>query len=338
MTRRTLWCLLASLVVSASFSLAACKVNKSSDKGQGAPSPGGSAAPALTPTSPGQKKPTIGLTLMTYNNPFFSVIKSVARKAAEEQGYQFREHDAQLDSNKQAAAIEDFLAQGVSAILLNPVDSAAIIKSVEKANQKGVPVITIDVNADGAKVATFVASDNFKLGVLTGEYMAERLKGKGKVAFLTHPTVTSGLNREQGAKSVLSRFPGIEIVAEQATRGERLTAANVTENVLTANRKLDCIWAINDPTALGAIQAVKHAKREGELFVVAIDGSPEAVLAIKQGGAFAASAAQYPQKMAVAAVEQAIRALQGHKLEPFYPIDGALVTKDNVASYPGWAE
>jgi ribose transport system substrate-binding protein len=315
--------------------LSACKVNKASDKAAGASDPAASGpAPA---SAQGGKQGTIAMTLMTYNNPFFSVIKGVARKTAEAKGFQFREHDAQLDANKQAAAIEDFLAQGVSAILLNPVDSASIVKSVEKANQKGVPVITIDVNADAGKLATFVASDNFKLGVLTGEYIAQRLKGKGKIALLTHPTVTSGLNRQQGLKSVLARHPGIEIVAEQATRGERLAAVNITENVLTANRRLDCIWAINDPAALGAIQAIKHARREGELFVAAIDGSPEAVEAIKQGGPFAASAAQYPQKMAAAAVEQAVKALKGEKLEPFYAIDGSLVTRDNVACYPGWA-
>ncbi len=333
MTRRSfgLWALGVCVSVTG---FGACKVNRSDDRAEGA-----TGAAASASAAPADAKPVIiGITLMTYNNPFFSVIKSVARKTAEAKGFQFRENDAQFDANKQAAAIEDFLAQGVNAILLNPVDSAAIAKSVEKANQKGVPVITVDVNADGGKIASFVASDNTKLGVLTGEYIAKRLNGKGTVALLTHPTVTSGKNREEGLKGVLSNYPDIKIVAEQATRGERLTSVTVTENILTRSPKLDCIWAINDPTALGAIQAVKQAKREGKIFVVAIDGSPEAVEAIKQGGAFAASAAQYPQKMAVAAVEQAIRALHGEKLEAFFSIDGSLVTKDNVATFPGWAE
>jgi ribose transport system substrate-binding protein len=330
--RRTQLKLIAGLLLSAVSGLSACKINKADDNTDKAGAPTASAAKT------GDKKPVIALTLMTYNNPFFAVIKSVARKTAEAKGFQFREHDSQFDSNKQAAAIEDFLAQGVDAILLNPVDSSAIVKSVEKANQKGVPVITIDVNADGGKLATFVASDNYKLGVLTGEYIAKRLDGKGKVAMLTHPTVSSGLNREQGAKSVLKNYPGIQIVAEQATRGERLVSVDVAENVLTANKHLDCIWAINDPTALGAIQAVKQAKREKELFVVAVDGSPEAVEAIKLGGAFAASAAQYPQRMAAAAVEQAVLAMKGEKLKEFFPIEGSLITKDNLASYPGWSE
>ncbi len=333
MTRRSfgLWALGVCVSV---VGLGACKVSPGDDK----PRAGSSAVADGSAAAAASKPGTIGITLMTYNNPFFSVIKSVARKTAEAKGFQFRENDAQFDANKQAAAIEDFLAQGVSAILLNPVDSAAIAKSVEKANQKGVPVITVDVNADGGKIASFVASDNTKLGVLTGEYIAKRLNGKGTIALLTHPTVTSGKNRQEGLKSVLSKYPEIKIVAEQATRGERLTSVTVTENILTRSPKLDCIWAINDQTALGEIQAVKQAKREDKIFVVAIDGSPEAVEAIKLGGAFAASAAQYPQKMAVAAVEQAIRALHGEKLEPFLSIDGSLVTKDNVASFPGWAE
>jgi ribose transport system substrate-binding protein len=317
------------------WQLASCKVeragngNRAASESPSNDSGGGARAP---------KQKTIGLTLMTYNNPFFSVIKSVARKAAEYKGLQFRENDAELDSNKQAAAIEDFLAQGVDAILLNPVDSAAIVKSVEKANQKGVPVVTIDVTADGGKVATFVGSDNFKLGVLTGEYIVKRLSGKGRVALLTHSNVTSGLKREEGAKSIFRQFPGIQIVSEQSTLGERLAAVNITENVLTANPKLDCIWAVNDPTALGALQAVKQAKREKQLFLIAVDGSPEAIEAIRQGGAFAATAAQFPQKMATAALEQALRAMSGEKLPPFFPIPGSLVTRENVASYPGWAE
>lgn len=310
--------------------LMACKVERA---GSGNRSTSGSAS-----SDGSAKQKTIGLTLMTYNNPFFSVIKSVARKAAEAKGLQFRENDAELDSNKQAAAIEDFLAQGVDAILLNPVDSAAIVKSVEQANQKGIPVVTIDVTADGGKIATFVGSDNFKLGVLTGEYIVKRLNGKGRVALLTHSNVTSGLKREEGAKSIFKQYPGIQIVSEQSTRGERLAAVNITENVLTANPKLDCIWAVNDPTALGALQAVKQAKREKQLFLIAVDGSPEAVEAIRQGGAFAATAAQFPQRMATAALDQALRAMNGEKLPPFFPIAGSLVTRENVASYPGWAE
>jgi len=323
------------LCISGICQLAACKVQRAGG-GNGSATESAANGVAGGPRAPKQK--TIGLTLMTYNNPFFSVIKTVARKTAEAKGFQFREHDAQLDSNKQAGAIEDFLAQGVDAILLNPVDSAAIVRSVEQANQKGVPVVTIDVTADGGQVATFVASDNYKLGILTGEYIVKRLNGKGKVALLTHSNVTSGRKREEGVKSVLERYPGIQIVSAQSTRGERLAAVNITENVLTANPKLDCIWAVNDPTALGALQAVKQAKREKQLFMIAVDGSPEAVEAIRLGGAFAATAAQFPQKMATAAVEQALRALNGEKLEPFFPIAGSLVTQENVASYPGWAE
>src|SRR5580704_6567157 len=153
--RRRSWTFTVGLCALGLCQLANCKVERAGNGNRAATeSPSSDAVGgAQTP-----KQKTIGLTLMTYNNPFFSVIKSVARKAAEAKGFQFRENDAELDSNKQAAAIEDFLAQGVDAILLNPVDSAAIVKSVEMANQKGVPVVTIDVTADGGKVATFVGS------------------------------------------------------------------------------------------------------------------------------------------------------------------------------------
>ena len=118
MTRRSLGLWVLRCVLFGFAGLDGCKVSKAGDAAPGQAAPAASAS-AVAASKPG----TIGITLMTYNNPFFSVIKSVARKAAEAKGYQFRENDAQFDANKQAAAIEDFLAQGVSAILLNPVDS-----------------------------------------------------------------------------------------------------------------------------------------------------------------------------------------------------------------------
>ncbi len=314
--------------------LPACKVKKA-DESESSPS---SSSSPTTQSGEQKEKKIIGMTLMTYNNPFFAVIKSVARKTVEAKGMEFREHDAQLDSNKQAAAIEDFLAQGVDAILLNPVDSAAIVKSVEKANAKGVPVVAIDVKSEGGKLATFVASDNFQLGVMTGKYLVKRLQGKGKIAMLTHPLISSGRRRGEGAMSVLKEHPGIEIVAEQATRGERLKSMEVAENILTANPDLDAVWAINDPTALGAIQAIKQAKRDDKIFVVGVDGSPEAVSAIKEGHVFAATAAQYPDKMAERAVLEAINAMEGKQQDDFIPILGSLVTKNNADSYAGWKE
>jgi ribose transport system substrate-binding protein len=295
------------------------------------------------PAAPGAKDAsraaagTLGITLMKYDNPFFVVLLDAARKAAKERGYELVENDAQEDSARQLEAVENFFTKGVRAILLNPVDSRAIVKAVEAANQRGVPVVCVDVKADGGRLATFVASDNTKLGVLTGEYIAARLGGKGgRIALVTYPEVSSGADRARGLKSVLEKHPGIAIVAEQPSRGDRLRAETAAANILTANPDLDCIWAINDPSALGCVSAVRRAGRDQRVFVVGIDGAPEAVKEITAGGPFAATAAQYPRQIGGAGVDLAIRAIAGEQLPEFVPIDGSLITKENVASYAGW--
>ncbi|HID22636.1 MAG TPA: sugar ABC transporter substrate-binding protein, partial [Planctomycetaceae bacterium] len=195
----------------------------------------------------------IGLTLMTYNNPFFIALRDAAKAEAQRHGASLLENDAGYDIARQTAAIEDFLNQGVDLILLNPVDSKAIVRAVELANERGVPVICVDVKAEGGKLATFIASDNEKLGMLTGEYIAKRLGGKGKVAIIGHPFVSSGLHRQIGLKKVLAKYPAIEIVAEQPCQGDRTKANEVAENILLAHPDVDAIWAINDPSALGAM-------------------------------------------------------------------------------------
>lgn len=282
------------------------------------------------------KTRVIALSLMTYNNPFFVALKDAASRTAAEHGWTLLEHNAELDPTRQLSAVEDFITRRVDAILLNPVDSRAIVTAVKSANQQGIPVICVDVNADGGEVATFVASDNHALGVMTGEYLVERLAGRGKVGLVTHPYVSSGRDRERGLKEVLARYPEIHIVAGQPSLGDRVKAMEVTENILTAHPDLDAIWAINDPSALGALAAVQSAGRQDDLFIVGIDGAPEAVQAIRDTDTFAATAAQYPQEIGRVGVEMALRYWAGEDLPPFVPTRISLVTDDSVADYPGW--
>jgi ribose transport system substrate-binding protein len=282
------------------------------------------------------KRPAIGLTLMTYNNPFFIVLKDAAKKTAEERGSTLIEHNAENDSAKQIAAVEDFITRGVEAILLNPVDSSAIVTAVESANNKGIPVICIDVKANGGKLATFVASDNEKLGIMTGEYLVKRLGGKGKIAIVGHPTVSSGAMRVKGLKSVLTHHPDIKIVSEQSSLGDRVKAMEVAENILTAHPDVDAVWAVNDPSALGCVAAIESAGLRDKVFVVGIDGSPEATEMIRKSKVFAATAAQYPQEIGKVGVEMALKAIDGDSFPEFLPTKVSLVTVENVDSFPGW--
>jgi len=122
------------------------------------------------------------------------------------------------DPTKQTAQVESFIASKVDAILLPPANPQALIPAVEEANKAGIPVITVDTNVAGGKVASFVASNNITVGKIAGKYIVDRLKGKGSVFIGTWPQNQATLDRVVGLKDVISQSPGIKIAGEQVAK------------------------------------------------------------------------------------------------------------------------
>lgn len=283
-------------------------------------------------------KPTMGITLISLYNPFFIALRDGAKAELESIGGTLLEHDSQQDVAKQMAAVEGFIAQKVDAILLNAVDSDGIVPAVETANKAGIPVITVDNDASGGDVACLVASDNVMAGKLCAEYMVARLKQSkgveaGNIVVLDALPVTGVLQRKQGFMSVIQQYPQIRIVATQNAQGNRTDGLNVMENILQAQPQIDAVFAINDPSALGALSAIEAAGREKEMFIVSVDGAREAMEAIKKGGAFAMTAAQFPTEIGKYGVRMAMKVLNGEKVDRFVLIPVETVTIENVDEY-----
>ncbi|MGI9860621.1 substrate-binding domain-containing protein [Moorella naiadis] len=277
----------------------------------------------------GKKISKVGFTVMTMNNPFFVKMRDVARQELEKNGISMVEADPQFDPGKQLSAVEDFVNQGVGAIFLDPVDANAIVPAIKKANQAGIPVFTLDGNAAGGDIVSFVGTDNVQAGRIVGEYLAKRLNGKGKIAVIDYPLVTSCLERVQGLKEALANYPDIKIIAEQ--KGGTVTdALKVAETWMNQYKDLDAIFAINDPNALGALTAIENAKRQDHIFVVGIDGAKEAYDAMSQGRNFGATAAQFPDKMAIKTVDNLLKWAKGEQVEKETKIPTELITKDNI--------
>lgn len=271
----------------------------------------------------------VGFTVMTMNNPYFVKMRDVAREELTKNGIEMIEADPQFDPGKQLAAVENFVNQGVDAIFLNPVDVNAIVPAVKKANQAGIPVFTLDSNAAGGDIVSFVGTDNVQAGRIVGEYLAKRLNGKGKIAVIDYPMAKSCLDRVQGLKEALSKYPDIKIIAQQ--KGGTVTdALKVAETWMDQYKDLDAIFAINDPNALGALTAVENAKRQDHIFVVGIDGAKEAYDAMRQGKSFGATAAQFPDKMAKITVENLLKWAKGEQVQNETLIPAELITKDNI--------
>lgn len=278
---------------------------------------------------------TIGLTVQAISNPFFVAIQHGAEAEAKKIGATVILEDANHDIGKQSDEIDDFIQKQVDLILLNAVDSAGIAPAVKRAVDAGIPVVAVDVGANGGVSAT-VASDNVAAGRLVCQYMSDRLKGQGNIAIVDGPPVTAVIDRVKGCKEVLAQHPGLKVVATQVGTGDRDKGLELGTSILTANPHLDAIFAINDPTALGVLLAAQQAKRN-DFFIVGVDGSPDAVTALKAKGLFAATSAQSPYDIARTGVQIGEKVVAGQKLSATnIKVPVSLITQDNVDSYKGW--
>ena len=243
-----------------------------------------------------EKKGTIGVSVLTLGNPFFNVIAEGVKDEAANHGYDVVVVDGDRDVQKQANQIDDFLTKGVAAIILNPCDRQSIGPAIEKTNRAGVPVFTCDLKcvAEGAEVVSHVGSDNLQGGKLAGEAMIEALGEQGGKVLVVHfPQANSCQLRVQGFEEVIGAYNQglstglIEVVAQLDGGGVRDEGYKVTEDTLQAHPDLRGIFAINDPSGLGARAALEKAGKQDQVVIVAFDGQPEGKQAIKDGKIFA---------------------------------------------------
>jgi ribose transport system substrate-binding protein len=285
---------------------------------------------------------TVSFNCQDLQNPFFKLMGDAVRKAAVAIGgpnVKVIMQSADNDLGKQCQQIDDCIAAGVQIIVLNACDSEGIAPAVKRAKKAGVAVIASDVAAAGGVDAT-MTSDNFEAGAMVARYIVERLEGKGSVVAIVGDPVSACLDRKKGFDAVMARAPGIQVLSDaQNGRGRRDLSMELMIDLLTSQPKIDAVWGVNDPTALGAMLAIRQAKREKQMFVVGVDGSPDAAKAMGEPGSiFAASAAQDPYYMAYHAVEVGWQCLNGKPPQkPTEIIPVKLITQKEVKEgYSGW--
>lgn len=277
----------------------------------------------------------IGVSLLTLANPFFKVMGDAMQTEAKARGYDILITSADMDPARQKDQVKDFLSKKVAAIILCPADSRSIATSIQEANQAGVPVFTADIACldKSVKVVSHIATDNYAGGKLAAEAMFEALNGQGKVAIIDHPEVESVILRTKGFREVISKAKGITVVAQLPGGGMRDTAFKTAQDILEKYPDLDGIFAINDPSALGAVAAIEKAGRSGQIVVVGFDGQPEAKQAIKEGKMYATSI-QYPDRIGKLAVEAVARYFAGETVPPETLIPTGLYRKADADKDP----
>jgi ribose transport system permease protein len=279
-------------------------------------------------------KQKIGLSLSTLNNPFFVQIRAGAQEEAKKLGVDLTVTDAQNDASQQANQLQNFTSEGLSSVVVNPVDSDAAGPSVRSANKADIPVVAVDRGVNKADTAALVASDNVEGGALGAKALAEKLGGKGTIVILQGQAGTSA-SRERGAgfAAGLKKYPGIEVVAKQPADFDRTKGLDVMTNLLQAHPDIDGVFAENDEMALGAIKAL-GSKAGKSVQVVGFDGTPDGLTAV-QNGTLYASVAQQPKELGRIAVDNALRAAEGKRVEETVKVPVKVVTSENVAGFDG---
>jgi ribose transport system substrate-binding protein len=292
-------------------------------------------APAMAQDTPA-KIEQIGLMVQDMSNPFFAAMEKGAQEAAAEIGATLNTQDAQLDLANQNTQIDAFIQQGVDLIVISAVDQAGIAPAIERAKAAGVIVMAVDTPAVGAD-AVF-QTNAVQAGEVSCTYLFEQMGGKGQVLLVDGTPIQTIIDRITGCKNVAANFPDIQIVGQQASRNDRASGMSVTTDMLTANPDVTGIFGMNDPSALGAVLAVEQAGKASQIKVTGVDGSPEAVQELnREGSPFIGTATQNPGEMVRQAVKAAVAMTEGKTLEETNVlIPSVLVTRDNVAQYPGW--
>jgi len=282
---------------------------------------------AISLVALGVSKGTIGISSHFQDNPFFALLTNSAKSVLEDQGFEVIIADAKQDVMKQSNDIDNFIAAGVKAIILTPVDSFALSAAVNRAADAGIPVVCADMTVYNARLASTVESDNFNAGYVVGKYLveyysAEKLQGKKapfQLAVGTYNQANSCIARVEGLKKAIADGPAglFEIVDEHDCGVNYEPGMNLAQNWLSAYPDLDVIFMVNDMAALGALRAVEQTAAGRDVIVVGIDGNPDAVAEIVKGSAFKCTGAQYPQVMGYVAANMVVDLLAG-KTVPTY--------------------
>lgn len=281
----------------------------------------------------------IGFSPYTLANEYFSAVEAGVKAACDELGYEMISNDPQSDSTVQAKQIDDMIAQGISGLVYIPNDSKNCRSVLEACKAAGVFVINVDnviTEDDYDVVDGIIASDNHQLGYLSGKYVASKATEGGKVLIVHLQTAESCAVNVQGFWDGLNENAAEGAVFEevQVVEGGGATdvAYKAVSDALSAHPDVTIIYAINDTSAQGAIQAVAEAGLEGQVMVVGKDAAPLGKQNIKDGKQVQSSG-QRPSQMGYDGVYSISELLAGNEIEFNVAIEAYDCSADNIDEF-----
>ncbi|CAK7257238.1 MULTISPECIES: sugar ABC transporter substrate-binding protein [unclassified Shinella] len=284
---------------------------------------------------------TIGVSMALFDDNFLTVLRNgMSDYAKTLDGVELQIEDAQNDVAKQQSQVQNFIASGVSAIIVNPVDTDATAALSKAAADAGIPLVyvnrePVNVNELPEKQA-FVASDEKESGTLETKEVCRLLNGKGKVVVMMGELSNQAARvRTQDIKDVIAtdECKGLEIVEEQTANWSRTQGSDLMTNWLSAGLEFDAVISNNDEMAIGAIQALKAAGRSMDSVVVAgIDATQDALAAMAAGD-LDVTVFQDAAGQGKGSVDAALKLARGEQIDTKVYIPFQLVTPANIADF-----
>jgi inositol transport system substrate-binding protein len=275
----------------------------------------------------------VGVSLLNLSSEFIVLLNEAMEARAAELEVRLIVNDAQRSAERQVRQVESFVARGVQAIILNPCEVEASSPAVDRARQAGIPIV--NVNSETRSVPdAFVGSLDEESARLAMEYIVLRLGGEGRVVMMQgFLGQAAQLKRDQGAREVLARNPGVRLLSSQSAEWDRAKAMSLMENwIQTLGSQLDAVFAHNDEMAMGALLALEQAKLKDRVVVVGVDAIADALRAVRDGR-LDATVFQDAVGQGSRAVEVAVGLARGGEVEREIYIPFRLVTRENVGEF-----
>ena len=279
-----------------------------------------------------QARPKIVVFTKNVTNPFWKAVRVGADKAGRALGADI-EHAAPTKPDnieEQTRLVEDWIVRRPAAMVFVPVDYKALVPSIQKVNQAGIPIVIFSNRMTDVDFVTYVGSDDETIGYEITKYLAGTMGNKGKIIHIDGvPAAITAQNRKKGLERALKELPGVELLASQPGNYRRLPAVQVFENLMQRFPVIDGVVCANDDMAVGVAEALAGAGRGGKTKVVGIDAIPDGIAAI-QSGKMQATADYSGHDQGFLATSAAIRHLRGEKMPKEIALPVVIVEKANA--------
>jgi ribose transport system substrate-binding protein len=295
-----------------------------------------SCGPGAEKTGPAKSspKPEIAVIPKGTTHEFWKAIHMGALMAAEEFGVEviFKGPQKEDDRAQQITVVEDFVSRGVSGIVLAPLDERALRRPVQDAVREKIPVVVIDSGLEGSDHVSYVATDNYKGGVLAARQLAEILAGRGKIFLIRYQEGSaSTMQREAGfLDTITAEASGVEILVQDMYAGATTESAyQLAENLLSRFRDVDGIFSPNESSTFGTLRALQQEGLAGKIAFVGFDSSPKLVQGLRDGH-INALILQNPVKIGYLGVKQLVLHLRGQEIDKIVDTGVYVATPANM--------